>query len=215
MSQGAVTIANAPRDADKLQIIGPYMLKLLMEQASKKMNIAWTEERKGAFLKDPIDKRAKDVLEMLHQIDKAEGGAPAEAPPAAQAAPKEEKPKRDPKPVATSNGTANGASHGTNGSGHDGDGMAVLQGIASVIKEVSSSLDAMQKTVANVEKGSKRIDALEGKVEQMFRLQHLTMAVLLQMAENQLGATSQQILEGAAGDYGPAEAVISKMIAGK
>ena len=90
-----------------------------------------------------------------------------------------------------------------------------VQGIASVIKEVSSSLDAMQKTVANVEKGSKRIDALEGKVEQMFRLQHLTMAVLLQMAENQLGATSQQILEGAAGDYGPAEAVISKMIAGK
>jgi hypothetical protein len=212
MSQGAVTIANAPRDADKLQIIGPYMLKLLMEQASKKMNIAWTEERKGAFLKDPIDKRAKDVLEMLHQIDKAEGGAPAEAPPPAAAAPKEEKPKRDPKPASTANGTANG----TNGTGgHEGDGMAVLQGIASVIKEVSSSLDAMQKTVANVEKGSKRIDALEGKVEQMFRLQHLTMAVLLQMAENQLGATSQQILEGAAGDYGPAEAIISKMIAGK
>jgi len=207
MSTGAVTIKNAPRDADKLQIIGPYMLKRLMEQASEELKVDFDEARRVAFLRDPIDKRAKDVLEMLNQIDKAGGGAPTEEKPAAAA--KEEKPKRDPKPASQVNGSTNG--NGT----HEGDGVAVLQGIAAVIKEVSSSLDAMHKTVANVEKGSKKIDALDGRVEQLFRLQHLTLAVLLQLAENQLGTTAGNVLEGAIDEYRAIEGGVTKAIAGK
>ncbi len=192
MTSGSVTISNAPRDAEKLQIIGPFMLKKL---------------------RDPLDKRAKDVLEMLTQIDKNEGGAPASAPsaavaPAADAAPKADKPKREPKPAA--NGTANGSTNGS--SSTPDDGMLVLQGIAGVIKEVSGSIEAMQKTLSAVEKGSKRIDTLEAMVEQMFKLQHLQMAVVLQLAENQLGAGAATLLEGAAEEYGATEKVVSKMI---
>jgi len=212
MTSGSVTISNAPRDAEKLQIIGPFMLKKLMEESSRKLGIEFNEDRRNAFLRDPLDKRAKDVLEMLTQIDKNEGGAPASAPaaaaPAADAAPKADRPKREPKPA--SNGTANGSTNGS--SSTPDDGMLVLQGIAGVIKEVSGSLEAMQKTLSSVEKGSKRIDTLESLVEQMFKLQHLQMAVLLQLAENQLGAGAATLLEGAAEEYGATEKVVSKMI---
>ncbi len=212
MTSGSVTISNAPRDAEKLQIIGPFMLKKLMEESSRKLGIEFNEDRRNAFLRDPLDKRAKDVLEMLTQIDKNDGGAPASAPaaaaaaPAAEAAPKADKPKREPKPASSTNGSTNGSSSTPD------DGMLVLQGIAGVIKEVSGSMEAMQKTLASVEKGSKRIDQLEAMVEQMFKLQHLQMAVVLQLAENQLGAGAATLLEGAAEEYGATEKVVSKMI---
>lgn len=218
MTSGAVNLTTAPRDADKLQVIGPFMLKRLMEEATKKLTgEALGEERKQAFLRDPIDKRAKDVLEMLQQIDKAGGGAPAPAAePAASTTPATEekaaaKPKRDPKPASAVNGAAtNGASVVS-----DNNGQEVLNGIAGVLKGVSESMAAMQGTLQQVEKGGKRLEALEQTMEQMFKLQHLTMGVLLQMAEQSLGAPSADILEQVASDYSSAEAVVTKLIAGK
>jgi ribosomal protein L12E/L44/L45/RPP1/RPP2 len=214
MSSGSVTISNAPRDAEKLQVIGPFMLKKLMEETSRKLGVDFNEDRRNAFLRDPIDKRAKDVLEMLLQIDKSEGGAPASAPAAAASAPAEaapkaekaDKPPRQPKPGPQTNGTTNGSSSTPE------DGMLVLQGIAGVIKEVSGSLEAMQKTLQSVEKGSKRLDKLEEIVEQSFKLQHLQMALLCQIAENQLGAGAATLLEGAIDEYASTEKVVTKLI---
>ena len=91
--------------------------------------------------------------------------------------------------------------------------MDLLKGVASVLQGVSESMDAMQKTLSTVEKGSKRMDALEGMVEQLFKLQHLQMGVILQMAESALGAPSSDILEQVAADYGTAEKIITSMIA--
>lgn len=214
MTSGAVTIENAPRDVEKLQVIGPFMLKRLMEQASAKLGVDFGEERKGAFLRDPIDKRAKDVLELLTQIDKS-GGTPAATPAAAPAAAQteaktEDKPKREPAPRKTNGAATNGTSAQS-----ETDGIAILQGIASVIQSVSGSIEAMQKTVASVEKGSKRIDNVEQQLEKVMRLQHVTLAVLSALAENQLGANFGEILEGATGDYEKHEKAIEALISGK
>lgn len=214
MTSGAVTIENAPRDVEKLQVIGPFMLKRLMEQASQKLGVDFGEERKGAFLRDPIDKRAKDVLELLTQIDKA-GGAPAPAAAAPAAAPAEakaeEKPKREPVTRKTNGATAPAAASTQS----EVDAIAILQGIASVIQGVSGSIDAMHKTVASVEKGSKRIDNLEAQLEKVLRMQHVTMAVLSALAENQLGANFKEILDGATGDYENHEKAIEALVSGK
>lgn len=211
MTSGAVNLTSAPRDAEKLQVIGPFMLKRLMEEATKKLTgDALSEEKRQAFLRDPIDKRAKDVLEMLLQIDKSGGSAPAaETAPASSSTPTEEKkPPRTPR-AATNGASTNGAS-ALHANGADSD---VLKGIASVIQGVSESMEAMQKTLKTVESSAKKTETLAAVMEQMFKLQHLTMGVVLQLAEQSLGAPSADILEQVASDYSAAEKIIATMIA--
>jgi ribosomal protein L12E/L44/L45/RPP1/RPP2 len=213
MTTGSFTIENAPRDAEKLQIIGPFMLKRLMEQATEKLGVPFDQEKKAAFLRDPIDKRAKDLLELLTQLDKGGGGAPAPAPAAAAAPAEEAPPPRQPRPAKANGVATNGAA--THAAGSETEGMAILQGIAAVIKEVSGSIDAMQKTVAQVEKGTKRMETIEAKLEQIHRLQHLTLGVLAQMAEGSLGAPFADILAQVASEYGVIEPQVTKLVAGK
>jgi hypothetical protein len=215
---GQMSPQTAPRDVEKLQLLGPFMLKRLMEVGLPMLNMPFDEPRRQAFMRDPIDKRAKDVLEVLLQIDAAGGGAPApaEAPapaPAAAAAPEEAgKPARTPVTRSRANGAA---TNGAASPGDNGDALAVLQGIAGVIKEVSTSIQAMSVTVKSVETGAKKIENLDARITEVFRMQHLTMGVLAQIAENTLGAPMEDILAQVQSDYGRIQPIIEKLVSGK
>jgi len=216
MTTGTVNISNAPRDLDKLQILGPFMLKTLMQSAAKELNFDWDDTKKQAFMRDPINKRAEDVLNLLQQID-GKGGvstpAPAAAPPPAATATKRE-------PVAASK-MANGA-NGAAAHAAPVEGMAVLANMAEILKEVSESqkgvatmLGEINKSIKESNNVKKDVATLAGQVTQLFRLQHLTLGVLAQLAEQQLNAPFKDVLDQVANEYGAYEATVTGLVSGK
>jgi hypothetical protein len=191
------------------------MLKRLMIDVSNKLFGAdyFNGERQSAFLRNPLDQRAKDLLELLVQMDKGGGAPPATAAaPAPAPAPATDKPRREPR-TAASNGASNGATNGTAAHQADADGLAILQGLANVIEEVKTSLDATASLVKTVSKSTGRMDAVEKKIEETYRIANLSLAIVLQLAENQLGAPAVDILESAATEFVTNyEAAVKKLV---
>lgn len=225
MTTGQVNISNAPRDTDKLQILGPFMLKTLMQSATKELGLDWSEAHKQAFMRDPINKRAEDVLALLQQIDTRGGVQQSAPPPAASPAPASTPApaamKREPV-TSTTNGTA---VNGTNGAAHHAqvpEGVAILMDMSKVLKEVSESqkgvanmLGELNKSIKETSTSKKDIEALSERVEQMTKLQHLCLGVIAQLAEQSLNAPFSDILKQVAEEYDNIEPVVRDLVGGK
>ena len=219
MTTVGMNLASAPRNVAELAVAGPFMLKRLMELSCVHLGVEFDEAQRAAFMRMAVNERAAAVLETLQKIDASQGATLASVPlppaPPAAAAPTEDKPPRTPTPRAAAPAkTTNGA-----GAPHPSEeGLAILQGLAHVMKDISASVGAMSTTIKETSTNAARIAALEGKVNESLRLQHLVFSVLFQVAENVLGAPAVDILQQASADYdregGPCAEVV-RLVTGK
>ena len=217
MTTGQYTPETAPRNLNELQLMGPFMLKTLMQSTSKAMGIEWDDVKKQAFMRDPINKRAEDVLTLLQQFD-SHGSAPAALATVPPALPPTQTLRREP----VTSAKAPSVTNGTAGHAVMPDGMAVLAGMTEILGEVSASqkgvatmLGEINKSIKESQNVKKDVASLTAQMDQLFKLQHLTLGVIAQLAEQQLNAPFSDILNQVANDYGAIEPAVRGLIQGK
>lgn len=216
--QGAVTVHNAPRDVEKLAILGPFMLKRLAES----LGLLENEEARTAFLKEPINGRAQVVYENLLRMDGGKGAAPpAQAPAAAPAAPAQA-PAPAPAPAQAAPNpprTPVQAAPHTNGTTDPVQVLlsvaAMVQGLDVSVRAIGTVVEAVGAEVKSASSLKADIQNLRTEIQVITKLQHLTIGVLAQIAEQQLGAGFVEVLEQVSSEYGNIMPYVEKMLAGK
>lgn len=214
---GTVSKANAPRDPEKLQVLGPFVLKRIAEE----LGLFQNDDAKKAFLREPLQVRAQTVFDGLRAFDATGGGVvpvaaplPVQAPPPAAAAPALVR-----TPVPSGPPMTNGAAHAPTGLPGTAEVLHMLGKVADMTAATSKAFEAntAELNALRGELAASRAEtaAVKAQLDVMARLQHLTLGVVGQMAEGALNAPFKDVLEAVASEYSAVEGQVQELISGK